>query len=80
MVLSEDDGKVWDVDNTIVLRDDAGATSTLWPDDQTHGGGADVGYPITVQFADGSLFTCYWITLEDGITHIGATRWCIDEV
>ena len=80
MVLSEDDGKVWDVDNTIVLRDDAGATSTLWPDDHTHGGGADVGYPITVQFADGSLFTCYWITMEDGITHIGATRWRLDEV
>jgi hypothetical protein len=75
-VLSEDDGKTWD--RTIILRDDAGTASTLWPDYQTRSGGSDVGYPITVQFADGSLFTCYWITMADGITHAAATRWRID--
>ena len=35
---------------------------------------------ITVQFEDGSLFTCYWITMEDGITHVAATKWRIDEI
>ncbi len=80
MVLSEDNGKSWDIENTIILRDDAGAASTLWPDHHTRAGGSDVGYPITVQFKDGSLFTCYWITMADGITHAAYTRWRIDEV
>jgi hypothetical protein len=38
-------------------------------------GGSDLGYPITVQFTDGSLFTCYWFTGADGITHAASTRW-----
>ena len=78
-VLSEDNGKTWDVEHTIILRDDAGTASTLWPDHQTRAGGSDVGYPNTIQFGDGTLFTCYWITLEDGITHVAATKWRIDE-
>ena len=77
-VLSGDDGKTWDTENTIILRDDAGTASTLWSDHQTRGGGSDVGYPITVQFKDGSLFTCYWITGDDGITHAAATKWRVD--
>ena len=78
-VLSEDNGKSWDVANTIVLRDDAGSSSTLWPNHETRLGGSDVGYPNTVQFDDGTLFTCYWITLQDGVTHVAATKWRLDE-
>tara|TARA_Y100000588_G_scaffold122093_1_gene133786 strand:- start:179 stop:1243 length:1065 start_codon:yes stop_codon:yes gene_type:complete len=80
LLLSADNGKTWDVENTIIMRDDAGTPSTLWPDHQTRSGGSDVGYPMTVQFDDGSLFTCYWITLEDGVTHIAATKWRLDEI
>ena len=36
---------------------------------------ADVGYPIATQLADGSVFTAYYITLADGVTHGAATRW-----
>lgn len=79
-VLSNDDGRSWETDHTIILRDDAGTSSTLWADHATRGGGSDVGYPVTVQFPDGTLFTCYWITLTDGITHIAATAWRPDEV
>ena len=78
--MSEDNGKTWDVGNTIVLRDDAGGVSTLWPNYQTRTAGSDVGYPNTVQFEDGTLFTCYWITMDDGITHVAATKWHMDEV
>ena len=80
LVLSEDNGKSWDVDNTIIMRDDAGFASPMWPDYPDHSAGSDVGYPVTVQFDDGSLFTCYWITLADGITHAAYTKWRIDEL
>ncbi len=80
LVLSEDNGKTWDTDNTIVMRDDAGTASPMWPDYPNHSGGSDVGYPITVQFDDGSLFTCYWITLEDGICHAAYTKWRLEDI
>jgi hypothetical protein len=37
-----------------------------------------LGYPKSVELADGSLFTAYYITLGDGVTHIAATRWSPD--
>jgi hypothetical protein len=43
-VLSHDDGATWDVANEIVLRDDAAGS---------------VGYPTSVQLADGTVFTAY---------------------
>jgi hypothetical protein len=48
--------------------------STLWPDHLIRDGESDVGYPIMVPFEDGSVFTCYWIAMADGITHAAATR------
>jgi hypothetical protein len=79
-VLSDDDGRTWNTRTPIVLRDDGGTPSSLWANREERTGGADVGYPITLQLADGTLYTIYYITLEDGITHIAGTRWCIDEV
>jgi hypothetical protein len=80
VVVSGDDGRTWDTGRTLVLRDDAGTSSTLWANHGTRTGGSDVGYPITVQFPDGTLFTCYWITEADGITHVAATTWHPDEI
>jgi hypothetical protein len=80
-VLSNDNGRTWDSANTIVLRNDGGAISTLWPQGpgiEPRRGGSDIGYPITVQFPDGLLFTCYWITGQDGITHAAYTRWRLE--
>jgi hypothetical protein len=77
-VLSNDDGRTWDTANPIILRDDGGTVSSLWYNAVGHEpgrGGSDLGYPITVQFTDGSLFTCYWFTGADGITHAASTRW-----
>jgi len=62
-VLSSDGGHTWDADNTIVLRADG------W------GNGGDLGYPISVETTPGEIFTIYYITNEDGITHVAGTIW-----
>ena len=70
--LSEDGGQTWDLDNEVVLRDDAGYASSL------KGGfswRADVGYPVSVQLPDDNILTAYYITESDGITHTAVTRW-----
>ncbi len=71
-VLSEDGGRTWDVDNTVVLRDDGGYASELRPDGSA---GSDVGYPHSTQLSDGSVLTVYYITPADRVTHIASTRW-----
>ena len=72
-VISHDDGETWDVDNTIILRDDGGYATQLDP----AGGRArsDNGYPMSTQLPDGSIFTVYYITLSDRITHVASTHW-----
>ena len=71
-VLSEDGGRTWDVDNTVVLRDDGGYASELRPDGST---GSDIGYPLSTQLSDESILTVYYITPADRVTHIASTRW-----
>jgi len=65
-----------------VLRDDSGWPSSLhkkgwFGRELVTTGESDVGYPISVQLQDGSILTVYYITLEDGITHIASTKWHI---
>lgn len=51
--ISRDQGKTWDIDKEIVLRDD--------------GGTSDLGYPSTVEFGDGRVLTIYWFnTYKEG--------------
>ncbi|MAF11815.1 hypothetical protein CMK11_15315 [Candidatus Poribacteria bacterium] len=58
--LSPDEGATWG--DEIVLRD--------------NGGGHDIGYPRTVQRADGGIVTIYyWHDTPDGERHIAATIW-----
>jgi Neuraminidase (sialidase) len=58
--LSEDQGKTWSKEN--VLRDD--------------GGSHDIGYPRTVQRADGNLVTVYYFNERlGGPAYIAATVW-----
>lgn len=70
--VSRDGCETWDVANEIILRDDG-----LTTDGKVVGKGAssDLGYPRTVELSDGSLFTVYYITLGDSITHVAATKW-----
>lgn len=60
-VISRDEGITWSEPR--VLRDDG------------HGRGGDLGYPVTAQLGDGSLFTIYYFTGAEGITHVAATFW-----
>ncbi len=62
--VSYDSGKTWDIDNEIILRADGG------------GSGSDLGYPQTVESADGRLVTLYYLrTAADKLPHVAATRW-----
>ncbi len=58
VVVSEDEGYTWS--GEAVIRNDSA--------------GADVGYPIAVQFEDGRIFTAYYITANDG-NGMGGTRY-----
>ena len=74
--LSRDGCATWEIADEIVLRDDG-----LTTDGTVAGKGtpADLGYPRTVELADGSLFTVYYMTLGDSVTHVAATRWALDQ-
>ncbi|MGH2351448.1 MAG: sialidase family protein [Chloroflexota bacterium] len=76
--LSEDNGRTWLIQDELVLRDDGGAASELRPDRHTTGSyGGDLGYPTTCQLPDGSLFTAYYFTGADRVTHLSGTRWSL---
>ena len=59
-VISTDGGRSWDLDHRAILRGD--------------GEMMDLGYPLSVQLADDSIFTVHYMTIG-GITHVAATRW-----
>ena len=71
---SHDGGRTWDIKNEVVLRADALSNGT----GRGKGSPGDLGYPRSVELSDGSIFTVYYITLDDGVTHIAATRWSPD--
>lgn len=39
----------------------------------------DSGYPVSIQLSNGDILTVYYITHEDRITHIEATKWRLDD-
>ena len=62
--LSRDGGVTWDIENEIVLRDDA-------PN-------GDLGYPATVEIEPGELLTIYYQVENEGEkTCMMATRWSL---
>ncbi|MBI5305683.1 MAG: exo-alpha-sialidase [Chloroflexi bacterium] len=63
--VSNDSGHTWDIAHEYILRDD--------------GGSRDLGYPSTTQLVDGTLVTVYYFHGADGIRHIAATRWRLDD-
>ena len=63
--LSNDDGASWDIDNELILRDD-------FPN-------GDLGYPTSVQRADGSICTAYYGQGGEGVTCIQASSYRIPD-
>lgn len=69
--LSSDCGKTWDLSNEIVLRLDGGT-----PKGQDRKvADADLGYPTSVQLADGSIFTVYYHNTAGSHCFIAGTFW-----
>jgi sialidase-1 len=57
--ISKDNGQTWG--DEYILRDD--------------GLNGDIGYPMSIQLADGTIFTTYYFKTADGITHVAGTLW-----
>ncbi len=57
--ISRDEGQTWGEE--YILRDD--------------GVGGDVGYPMSLELADGTIFTTYYFRVPGGPTHIAGTLW-----
>ena len=74
-VLSSDGGRSWDLAKEVVLRDDAVAR---WGNPLAAHSPGDVGYPLSVERADGRIFTAYYFPAEDGTVHAAATTWEVD--
>jgi hypothetical protein len=69
--LSYDNGKTWDLANEIVLRADGGT-----PEGQpAEVGSTDLGYPASVQLADGRIFTVYYLNSGGSNCYIAGTLW-----
>ncbi len=58
-----DDGRSWEVENELVIRCDG------------MGNGGDLGYPISIETEPGRIATIYYMTNEDGVTHVAVTHW-----
>jgi len=69
--LSHDCGRTWDIDNEIVIRMDGGT-----PDGQKRKvGDSDLGYPVSVQLDDSTIFTVYYHNTAGSNCFIAGTFW-----
>lgn len=63
-VLSTDEGRSWDAEHPLIVRDDL-------PN-------RDLGYPSSILMDDGCIFTVYYGQDKDGVTCIQATRYLLE--
>jgi hypothetical protein len=75
---SHDGGKTWDWKREAILRCDGLSNNPAGVN--AAGKPGDLGYPVSTELKDGMLFTVYYFTLGDGVTHIAGTRWSRDYV
>jgi len=69
--LSSDFGKTWDIENEIIIRMDGGT-----PDGQDRKvGNSDLGYPVSVQLDDNTIFTAYYHNTAGSNCFIAGTFW-----
>lgn len=85
-VVSNNGGWSWDLADERILRDDGGTPAQAWSAADLKlfktkaglAGAPDLGYPRSIQLADGTIFSVYYFTAKDGITHVAATKWRLD--
>ena len=84
-VVSNDGGRSWDVANEHILRDDGGTAAQGWGSahdevvKERGVSGSDLGYPFSVELAEGAILTVYYFTGRDRITHVVATKWWLED-
>lgn len=59
--ISKDKGNTWNTNQEIILRDDG----PTW----------DLGYPFSLQLADGNIISVYYFTDAEGTRHVAGTKW-----
>ena len=64
-VFSDDQGETWDMDHTVVIRDD--------------GMDMDLGYSASIHLEDDRILSTYYRHGEDGIRYIGGSIWSEDD-
>lgn len=69
--LSADDGKTWDLDNEIILRQDGGTAA----DQPTKVGSTDLGYAVSVQLEGDTILTVYYFNHNGSNCFIAGTFW-----
>ena len=57
--ISRDEGKTWDIDREIIIRDDLG--------------NSNLGYPCAIEYEPGHIFVAYWGEDSEGVTCIQGT-------
>jgi hypothetical protein len=65
--ISPDGGRTWNVEDEVILRCDG-----------MHNG-SDLGYPISIETDPGHVVTIYYMTNDDGLTHIAVTHWNVPD-
>ena len=65
--MSTDGGRTWNVEDEVILRCDG----------MHHG--SDLGYPISIETDPGHIVTIYYMTNDDGVTHIAVTHWDVPD-
>tara|TARA_R110001592_G_scaffold51005_1_gene157372 strand:- start:7 stop:978 length:972 start_codon:yes stop_codon:yes gene_type:complete len=61
--ISPDGGRTWNAEDEVILRNDG----------MHHG--SDLGYPISIETEPGHIVTIYYMTNDDGVTHVAVTHW-----
>jgi hypothetical protein len=73
------------VANEHILRDDGGTAAQGWGPahdevvKERGVSGSDLGYPFSVELAEGAILTVYYFTGRDGVTHVVATKWWLED-
>jgi len=74
-VLSTDNGKTWNTEKELILRDDAACSDP----DHAIDSAIDIGYPFVTQLSDGRLMAVYYFNVGEGRCFVAATFFSVDD-
>lgn len=74
-VLSTDNGRTWNTEKELILRDDAACSDP----DHVIDSAIDIGYPFVTQLSDGRLMAVYYFNVGKGRGFVAATFFSVDD-